>query len=203
MPKSCLIYLSLLFASSAFSKDEDKGYAGIPWGEDYKISMRKLPARNLLPQDCSSHFKQFDPKSHRRKYIDQKNIFPGLCLTNGQEIPERNNSKINQRYKVIQGLGKCLVFFDDKFVGTFNQEESTSSYDSELSSISMWYGPSLETHSDCEEKCVDRYRVYFHNKGDTNVLKIVTPFKQIQLFIYSKHIMKEIEKAVNEARNGK
>lgn len=204
MLKYCLIYLGLLTTFSAFPKDEDKGYLGIPWGEEYKIVMKKAPARKgNFHQDCPRLLQQFPLNLKFRKYIDGKNIFPGLRLTTEKEIPSRSNEKIQARYKVVKGHMDCHIFFDEKFVGHFIANEEAGSYESEVYDLSIYWGPNRETHSECEEKCEDKYRVYFHKVGDTHVLAAVTPFKKSLRFIYSDSISKEIEKAVSEVSKGK
>lgn len=203
MLRYCLICLSLLTTSSAFSKNEDKGYKGIHWGEDYKIVLKQSPAKKHNQKDCNQLLKQFPLKLKLRKYIDAKNIFPGLALSQERETPERSYQEIQSRYKVERGLNYCHIFFDDKFVGHFQEFPGSSSYKDEIAPISSQWGPPLQENSDCEENCVDKYRVYFHNKGDTNVLVIITPFKKAQFFFYSKNITHEIEKAVVEITKGK
>lgn len=188
----------LILSTLAFSSVEGTGFGSVPWGENYKLVMKKLPANGANNQDCSKLIKQFPPNLKLRKYIDQKNIFPGLVLADEKEIPSRSLPQIQKRYNVIKGHLNCHIFFDDKFVGHFIYEDTASSYQGEVYDLSLYWGPNKESYHECEEKCVDKYRIYFHNKEDTNVLAAITPFKKSIRFIYSDHINKEIEKALTE-----
>lgn len=204
MLRNWLIYLCFFVTFLAFSKDEDKGFGGVHWGEDYKKTMEKLPARKgNFHQDCLALLQQFPLNLKFRKYIDEKNIFPGLRLTTEKEISARSNNKIQLRYKIVKGHMDCHIFFDDKFVGHFIQSDGAGGYQSEIYDLSLYWGPNRETHDECEEKCIEKYRVFFHKVGDTFVLAAVTPFKKSLRFIYSDSISKEIEKAVSEVSKGK
>ena len=183
------------WANSRSFFNTDKGHRGIVWGTEYSEFIKLDPPGEADKIDCQKLIHVFPKGTTFRNYIDEHNVFPGLRLSEKDETKDRDNAEINLRYRIERGIAGCSIFYDNKFVGYFYNRGS-GPYQLHEEEFKGRWGYPVKIDHECEEKCNEKYRIYFYSKGDTELLSKVIPYKTIQFFVYSKSMTGQIKKTL-------
>lgn len=181
------------------------------WGDNYNLFQKPSPPSDHLVTKkrkrsnndsfCTTYRPPFTSESAARKQIDKKNIFPGLSFIDEKESAERSHSHVNARYKVefveIDNRHSCAVYFDNKYIGYYAPRLASKYIDSFREFQSLGF-KKIDEIRDCDKPCLNRFRVYTLENGESQAVVLVYPYGKQFHFVYSNVKMNEVRDLVGQ-----